>query len=158
MTPSVHITFDCLPLRSVVRRDLPIDASPAYLAKCERILQALDKHGSHNTYFLHQAECRFQLTNDPEIGTLQFEFEGVVLTDPSDTRTVSCDLMIRLVRETCDWLTEPVVSWFQETVARAVTVEFDRFIRAGDLQQTLQRIEQLEKQVDEQGGYIGMYL
>ena len=46
----VEITFDCLPLRSLSRLDIPIDASPKFRAKCERIKQALETHGSLNTY------------------------------------------------------------------------------------------------------------
>ena len=43
---------------------------------------------------------------------LQYRFEGTVLTDETDTKTVNADLHVELVRETCDWLTEPVVQWF----------------------------------------------
>ena len=48
----VEIEFDCLPLRSIGRFDIPLDASPVYQAKCERIKQAIDQHGSHNSYYL----------------------------------------------------------------------------------------------------------
>ena len=33
----VEIAFDCLPLRTITRLDIPIDASPAYQQRCERI-------------------------------------------------------------------------------------------------------------------------
>ena len=59
-------------------------------------------------------------------------------------------------RETCDWLTEPIVRWFAETVARAVRVEFDRYIAAGDLRKTIERMERLQAESDDQGGFIGM--
>ena len=72
----VEISFDCLPLRSVGRLDIPIDASPKYRQRCERIKRALEKHGSHNTYYLYNAECRFHLTNDPALGMATFRFEG----------------------------------------------------------------------------------
>ena len=79
MSEYVDIEFDCLPLRSVGRMDIPIDASPAYRARCERIKHALETHGSHNTYFLYNAQCAFHLTNQPEIGMIQFRFEGTAL-------------------------------------------------------------------------------
>ena len=41
MSEYVEIEFDCLPLRSVGRMDIPIDASPNYRARCERIKHAL---------------------------------------------------------------------------------------------------------------------
>ncbi len=154
----VDVAFDCLPLRSVTRLDVPIDASPKYRARCERIKQALETHGSHNAYYLYNAGCKFQLTNDPAVGRLEFQFEGTVLTDPSDQHTQDCQLTVELARETCDWLTEPIVAWFQETVRQAVTVEFNRYISAGDLAQTVKRIEQIQAQVDQSGGFVGMYL
>ncbi len=154
----VDVVFDCLPLRSVTRLDIPIDASPKYRARCERIKRAIETHGSHNSYYLYNAGCKFHLTNDPDVGRLEFQFEGTVLTDPTDQRTQHCQLEIELVRETCDWLTEPVVAWFWETVRRAVTVEFNRYIAAGDLAQTVKRIQQIQAQVDQSGGFVGMYL
>ena len=154
----VDVVFDCLPLRSVTRWDVPIDASPKYQARCERVKRAMETHGSHNTYFLYNARCTFHMTNDPEVGRLEFHFEGTVLTDPTDSHTQYCQLNVELARETCDWLTEPIVSWFNETVRRAVTVEFDRYIAAGDLAQTVKRIEQVQAQLDQSGGFVGMYL
>src|SRR5687768_18499042 len=114
MTRCVDITFDCLPLRSVGRLDVPIDASPKYRALCERIKQAIDQHGSYNTYYLYNAVCRFQLVNRDDLGMLEFRFEGTVFTDTQDLRTERCDLNVELVRETCDWLKEPIVEWFRE--------------------------------------------
>ena len=158
MNRFVEIEFDCLPLRSVTRLDIPIDASPRYRARCERIKAALEKHGSHNSYFLYDANCVFHLTNQDDLGTLEFSFEGTVLSDPADRETVLADLEVTLVRETCDWLTEPVVAWFRETVSHAVMVEFNRYIEAGDLAQTLKRIAALQAKADQTGGYVGMYL
>ena len=158
MNRFVEIEFDCLPLRSVTRLDIPIDASPRYRARCERIKAALERHGSHNSYFLYDANCVFHLTNQDDLGTLEFSFEGTVLTDPTDRETVLADLEVTLVRETCDWLTEPVVAWFRETVSHAVMVEFNRYIEAGDLAQTLKRIAALQAKADQTGGYVGMYL
>jgi hypothetical protein len=158
MSRFVEIAFDCLPLRSVTRLDIPIDASPRYRARCERIKAALERHGSHNSYFLYDANCVFHLTNQADLGTLEFSFEGTVLTDPLDRETVLADLDVALVRETCDWLAEPIVAWFRETVSRAVMVEFNRYIEAGDLALTLKRIAALQAKADQTGGYVGMYL
>ena len=158
MHPPVQITFDCLPLRTVGRRDIPLDASPGHRAFCERILAALDAHGAHNTYFLYAAKCTYYLTNSPEVGTLTFDFEGTIITDSSDTHAKRSDIRVDLVRETCDWLTEPVVQWFTKTVRRAVLVEFDRYIEAGDLGRAVERMEKVQQQCDEQGGFVGMYL
>ncbi len=80
----VEIMFDCLPLRSIGRMDIPIDASPRYRARCERIKSAIETHGSHNTYYLYNAHCIFHLTNAPELGMLDFSFEGTVMTDDTD--------------------------------------------------------------------------
>ena len=120
------------------RLDIPIDASPSYRARCERIKQAIETHGSHNTYYLYNARCTFHLTNDELLGMLEYRFEGTVLTDASDQKTQHCDLNVELVREDCDWLTAPIVAWFMESVRRAVALEFDRYIAAGDLAITLQ--------------------
>jgi hypothetical protein len=158
MEQFVEIEFDCLPLRSVGRLDVPIDASPKHRRRCERIKHALEIHGSHNTYFLYNAQCKFHLTNQGDLGSLEYRFEGTVLTDSADQKTLRCDLEVELVRETCDWLTQPVATWFAETVSKAVEVEFDRYIAAGDLAQTVARIQQLQAQSDERGGFVGMYL
>jgi hypothetical protein len=157
-TNYVDIIFDCLPLRSIGRMDIPLDASPKYRARCEKIKQALATHGSHNTYFLYNGSCSYRLTNQADIGTLEFRFEGTALTDESDQKTERCDLSVELARETCDWLTEPIVSWFQDTVPRSVAVEFDRYIAAGDLAQTVQRIARLQAESEGRGGFVGMYL
>jgi hypothetical protein len=154
----VDIAFDCLPLRTVGRLDIPIDASPGYRQRCERIKQEIERHGAHNAYYLYNAVCVFHLTNDEAIGMLQFGFDGTVLTDETDQRTEQAHLRVELARETCDWLTEPVVEWFRETVAQAVKREFDFYIAAGSLEQTRKRIEELQKKADEAGGYVGLYL
>ena len=158
MNRFVEITFDCLPLRSVGRLDIPLDASPKYRERCERIKEALAHHGSHNSYFLYNAQCVFHLTNQANLGTLEFTFEGTLLTDPQDRETQYADLQVTLKRETCDWLTEPVVAWFRETVSKAVSVEFNRYIAAGDLEQTKLRVAALQANADQHGGYVGMYL
>ena len=154
----VQISFDCLPLRSIERLDIPMDASPKFRQRCERIKDALDRHGTHNSYFLYNAGCTFRVTNHPEQGMIQFRFEGTLLTDSEDCASRSCDLDIELVRETTDWLTEPVVQWFSDTVPHAVLAEFDRYIQAGDLQQTKERLERIREASDDSEGFLGMYL
>ena len=158
MSQWVEITFDCLPLRSIGRWDIPIDASPKYRAFCERVKAAGEKHGSHNTYYLYNAKCIFHLTNSDDLGALEFRFEGTVMTDSADQETRSTDLSVELIRETCDWLTEPIVSWFTDTVAKSVQAEFDRYIEAGDLAAAQERLDKIEAESDESGGFVGMYL
>ncbi|REJ70629.1 MAG: hypothetical protein DWQ31_00320 [Planctomycetota bacterium] len=154
----VDITFDCLPLRSVGRLEIPLDASPRYRQRCERVKAAIAKHGSHNSYFLYNARCVFQLTNSAEVGRVEFRFEGCVLTDEADAKTTAAELDVELAGETCDWLSEPVVAWFGETVRRAVLVEFDRYMAAGDLERARQQVEKVQAECDDAGGYVGMYL
>lgn len=158
MNSWVSIQFDCVPLRSVRHLEAPEDASPKFRALVERIGQAIQKHGRFNSYYLHHAQCVYHLTNSPDQGRLEFEFEGTLLTDPQDLHTVRTDLDVQLRGETCDWITEPVVRWFKTSVENAVKVEFDRYIEAGDLERTRQRIEQLEQQSDKSGGFLGMGL
>jgi len=154
----VEVTFDCLPLRSVARLDIPIDASPKYRARCERVKSAIGKHGSHNTYYLYNAKCLYHLTNSDKLGTIEFSFEGTALTDSEDLHCEHCDIEATLERETVEWLTEPISQWFTETVARTIAVEFDRYIEAGDLEKTRQRVEKLQSASDDAGGFVGMYL
>ena len=116
--------------RDLGRLDVPLDASPEYRARCQRIKQALDTHGSANTYYLANAHAAFHLVNSDVIGMLRFAFEGTVTTDCGDRHTEAVDLDVRLVGQTCDWLTEGAVGWFAETVRRAVAIEFDRFIHS----------------------------
>lgn len=154
----VEVKFDCLPLRSAGTISVPEDASPKLTEKLRRIESAIDKHGRLNSYYLHNANCTFHLTNDPAIGMFQFNFEGVLLTDERDIKSHSCDLTVELIRETCSWVNQTVVDWLGETVQRAVLVEFDRYVAAGDLSKTIARLEALQKATQESGGYVGMYL
>jgi hypothetical protein len=156
--PALEIEFDCLPLRSVTRWEAPADASPKLREFCARLAAAQHTHGAHNTYYLHNARCIFRVTNHPLVGMLEFQFEGVVLTDADDRLTCGSDLTVQLTRETCPWLTEPVVEWFRDSVQHAVRVEFDRYIAAGDLEKTRQRIAQLQAESDRLEGFLGMYL
>lgn len=156
--PAVHVAFDCQPLRSLGRLDIPLDASPRFRKKLERLQAAIGTHGTRNTYYLTHAVCRFQLTSDPAIGMIEFAVEGTILTDESDTHAVGSDLTITLDRETCDWLTQPAVEWLMVSAKRAVEVEFDRYIAAGDLSRAVARLEQEQQQLDEAGGFLGMNL
>lgn len=154
----VDISFDCLPLRSVTRLDVPVDASPKYEQFVLRVKQAMERHGTHNTYYLHRGSCGFHLTNDSKRGTVIFAFEGTVMTDDTDLRTKAVDLSVNLERETCSWLSEPMVGYLADSVQHAVLVEFDRYIKAGDLDKTRQRIEAIQRESDEADGFVGMYL
>lgn len=158
MQPWVDIRFDCLPLRTVSRLDAPLDASPNLSQLYENVKAAIEKHGRHNAYYLYNARCGFHFTNNPEVGLVEFSFEGVAMTDPNDARTIKCDLQVRLERETCDWLSQPIVNWLSETVSRAVRVEFDRYIAAGDLNLSKERAAKLEAHLGQSGGFVGMDL
>ena len=113
------------------------------------------EHGSLNSYYLVDGTAEFHLTNDPQIGLLRYQFEGVVLTDQDDLRTRQVDVEAELVAEACDWLTRAARDWFAETVRRAVAVEFDRYIEAGDRDRALERVRHIREESDEAGGYLG---
>jgi hypothetical protein len=158
MSRWVDISFRCWPLRSVSRIDPPVDASSEVVALFARLRGAAQKHGFHNTYYLHDGKSVFHLTNDEQIGMLEFHFEGTLLTDTPDMKTLDCDLEVELAGEVCAWLVAPVVDWFAGTVREAVRVEFDRFIAAGDLRKTILRAQQLRAASDARGGFLGMGL
>lgn len=155
---TVEIEFDCIPLRSVARFDVPVDASPGLEQLTTRLRDCAQKHGTHNAYFLARGKCNYGLTNDPMIGQLRFRFDGVVVTDEKDERTKTADLKVSLDSETCNWLHQSIVEWFEQTVCRAVEVEFDKYIQAGDLARTQKRLAEIEQQEKESGGFLGMYL
>ncbi|MFZ5829637.1 MAG: hypothetical protein ACOY3P_06100 [Planctomycetota bacterium] len=156
MNTSVEIHFACWPLRSVARFDAPPDASAEEQAIMRRIREAAARHGAHNTYYLYDGQCTFRLTNEDATGLLVFGFEGTVFTDPSDLKTLRTDLIVELESAACDWLTAPVAEWFHDTVREAVRVDFDRFIAAGDLTKTLERLARLEAESAARGGYLGL--
>jgi hypothetical protein len=158
MNSAVEISFDCIPLRSVERLDVSVDAMPEQKELGSRIRAAVKRHGVFNTFYLCNAKCVFRLTNHSEVGMLSFDFEGTVMTDQDDRKTVGCDLAVELKQEVCDWLTAPIVKWFEETVAEAVKIEFDRYIDAGDLQKTIERLERLQQESNARGGFLGMGL
>ena len=154
----VEISFDCLPLRSVSRLDVPVDASPVYEQFVLRVKEAMGRHGTHNTYYLHRGRCTYHLTNDPQRGTVVFAFEGTVMTGEEDLRTKAVELSVKLEEETCGWLSEPIVGFLAESVQQAVLVEFDRYIEAGDLKKTEERIKAIQDRSDAADGFVGMYL
>jgi hypothetical protein len=138
--------------------DAPLDASPRLAAKFLRIKAAIEAHGAFNTYYLHNALCRFHFTNDASVGSVAFRFEGTIFTDSDDLRALRTDLEVTLDSETCDWLTQSIVAWLAESVRRAVLVEFDRYIAVGDLEKTRARLAKIEKSLDDSQGFVGMYL
>ncbi len=159
MSSFVDISFDCLPLRTVPRFDVPLDdAAPEVLEFAKRVRRAVTKHGQFNSYYLYDAQCVFHLTNDDKIGMVGFRFEGTLLTDNDDLKALDSDLEIELAGEVCDWLTADAVAWLKETVRHAVRVEFDRYIQAGDLHRTIERLEKLRAESDSHGGFLGMGL
>jgi hypothetical protein len=64
---------------------------------------------------------------------LRFTFDGVVLTDRSDYKADRADLQVELAAETCGGVPPAALEWLRGVVNRAVLVEFDRFIAAGQL-------------------------
>jgi hypothetical protein len=158
MSQNVEISFTCIPLRSVGRFDPPLDATEQQRSLWVQLHHALNRHGAHNAFFLCEGSCAFHLTNHPELGMVEFAFHGTVLTDAQDRKTVGADLQIDLRSETCPWLTAEAVVWLKETVDRAVRIEFDRYIDAGDLQKTIDRLRQLENETGASGGYVGLGL
>jgi hypothetical protein len=133
MQPNVDIAFDCLPLRSVGRVDVPLDASPAFRARGEALQRAIETHGTENAYFLYNTRCVFRLANSEVENMLRFTFDGTVFTDRSDCKADRANLTIELAAETCGTIPPDVVAWFRGVVGRAVLIEFDHFIAAGSL-------------------------
>ena len=42
---------------------------------------AIEKHGTHNTYYLYNAVCNFHLTNREDGGTIEFGSRPALLTE-----------------------------------------------------------------------------
>ena len=80
------------------------------------------------------------------------------MTDSSDRTTKAVDISTKLASETCAWLSEPIVGFLAESVQHALLIEFNRYIEAGDLEKTEQRIKAVQEQSDASDGYVGMYL
>jgi hypothetical protein len=131
MVSVVDIEFESTPLRSVGRLDVPLDASDLLRSRAERMQAAINAYGTDRTYYLHNARCVYRFANSDVEGICRFEFEGVVRTDAGDRKCEAADLQVRLVSETCSGVPESVEAWLAEQVRRAVIIEFDRFIAAG---------------------------
>lgn len=155
MEPVVEISFACLPLRSVGRLDVPLDASPLYRARYENLVAAVDRYDLDRTYFLYDAHCVFRLANSEVENMLRFDFEGIVRTDTSDLLTESAELRVTLASETCNGVPEAVLEWFKGRVEKAVIVEFDRFIAAGQLKDRTAQLGRCER-LSDVAGFSGM--
>jgi hypothetical protein len=154
----VDLTFRCLPLRSVSSFAPPVDASEEVAAMYRTLRAAAKKHGLHNSYYLHEGRCVFHLTNHDQIGTIEFAFEGTVLTDAEDMHVIGVNLTVTLAGEVCPWLVAAVVEWFAETVREATKIEFERYIAAGDLKKTIERMHEIQAKSDAAGGFLGAWL
>lgn len=148
MTPEIDIAFDCLPLRSVSRVDIPIDASPTFRERCERLQRAIEAYDSAHAYFLYNTRCVYRLANSAVENMLRFRFGGTVLTDLSDGKAERADLDVELVAETCGPIPPEVLAWFRSIVTRAVLIEFDRFIAAGQLSARVDKLGSVDSIVD----------
>jgi hypothetical protein len=157
MTPHVDIAFDCLPLRSVGRADIPLDASPAFRARGERLQKALELHGGENAYFLYNTRCVYRLANSDIENMLRFTFDGVLLTDRSDCKADRAELEIELVAQTCFPLEAEALAWFRQAVERAVLIEFDHFIAAGQLAERVKQLGRVDS-IGDVAGFAGMNL
>jgi hypothetical protein len=131
--PAVQIAFDCLPLRSIARLDVPLDASDALRRRAERMKAAMAAFGLQRSYFLYNAHCTFRFANSEVEGACRFEFEGAVQTDAGDRKCERTLLDVHLTSETCGGVPTDVQAWLAERVRRAVAIEFDRFVAAGQL-------------------------
>jgi hypothetical protein len=155
MTPVVDIAFDCLPLRSIGRVDIPIDASPAYRARCEQLLQAIANHGNSNAYYLYNTRCVYRLANSDIDNMLRFSFDGTLVTDRSDGRADHADLDIRLISQTCGDMPVDTLAWFHRVVQQAVLIEFNHFISAGSLAAQVEKLGTVDS-VHDIAGFSGM--
>ena len=133
MESAVDISFSCLPLRSIGRLDVPIDASGIYRIRYERLRSAIAEFGVERSYYLYDAHCLFRLANSEVEGMVRFKFEGIVRTDAGDALTETVKLETELASETCGGLSAEVQAWLTQRVEKAVAIEFDRFIAAGQL-------------------------
>lgn len=140
----MDIAFDCLPLRSIGRVDIPLDASPEFRERGEQLRRALEAHAGENAYFVYNTQCTFRLANSEIANVLRFTFDGTVLTDRSDCKADRADLEIVLVAETCGGVPPAALEWLRGVVEQAVLVEFDRFISEGQLAARVANLGQVE--------------
>lgn len=155
MDPVVDIAFNCLPLRSIARVDIPIDASSDFRARSERLQQAIKSHASENAYFLYNTRCTYRLANSDIDNMLRFSFDGAVITDRSDGKADRADLDIVLTAETCGGVPPAVLDWLSDMINRAVIIEFDRFISEGQLAARVTELGSVDSIVDV-AGFAGM--
>jgi hypothetical protein len=155
MEPVVDIVFDCLPLRSVPRVDVPLDASPAFRARTEHLRQAIAQYGGENAYFLYNTRCTYRLANSDIDNMLQFSFDGTLLTDRSDGKADRADLDVVLIAETCGGVPPTVMEWFRGIIERAVLIEFDRFITDGQLAERLDELGCIDS-INDVADFAGM--
>jgi hypothetical protein len=128
--PRVDIAFDCFPLRSVSRLDIPLDASDAFRRRAEKMKAAINAWGADRSYFLYNAQCIVRFANSEVDGICRFAFEGAVQTDAGDRKCDQTMLDVSLVSETCGGVPSQVEAWLADRVRQAVVIEFDRFIAA----------------------------
>jgi hypothetical protein len=155
MQPVVDIAFDCLPLRSVARVDVPLDASPAFRARCERLQKATEAHAGENAYFLYNTRCTYRLANSDIENMLRFSFDGTLLTDRSDCKAEWADLKVVLTAETCGGVPPAALEWLRGVVYRAVLIEFDRFIADGQLADRMKQLGSIDS-ITDVAGFAGM--
>lgn len=155
MQPVVDISFDCLPLRSIGRVDIPIDASPQFRARSERLQLALKTYSGENAYFLYNTSCTYRLANSDIDNMVRFSFGGTVLTDRSDCKAERADLAIALTAETCNGVPPAALEWFRGVVTRAVLIEFDRFIEDGRLAARVKQLGSVDS-IHDVAGFSGM--
>lgn len=153
--PRIEIAFDCLPLRSVGRLDVPLDASDAFRRRAEQMKSAIAEFGVERTYYLYNAFCVFRFANSDVDGVCRFEFEGVVRTDAGDRLCQQSLVHAWLVSETCGGVPAAVEGWLAERVRSAVAIEFDRFIAAGQLAQRTTELGTIAN-LTELGGLSGL--
>jgi hypothetical protein len=133
MPDFVEIAFDCVPLSSIGQLRPPLDASAEFRIRCERIAEAIQRHGVRQTYWIENAHCTFHLANSEVVGMTRFAFTGVVATDAGDAKAERVELDVELVAQTCGGVPDGVANWLAGQVHRAMAVEFDRYIAAGKL-------------------------
>jgi len=155
MQPVVDIAFDCLPLRSIARVDIPLDASPAYRARSERLRQAIDNYAGENAYFLYNTRCTYRLANSDIDNMLRFSFDGTLLTDRSDCKAHRADLNVVLTAETCGGVPPAAMDWLRGIIKRAVLIEFDRFIEDGQLAERVKQLGSVDS-ITDVAGFAGM--
>jgi hypothetical protein len=155
MQPVVDIAFDCLPLRSIARVDIPLDASPGFRARSERLQQAFNAYAGENAYFLYNTRCTYRLANSDIDNMLRFSFDGTVLTDRSDCKADRADLNIVLIAETCGGVPLTALDWLRGIIQRAVLIEFDRFIEDGHLAARVKQLGSIDS-ITDVAGFAGM--